>query len=99
MYVGRYELSVPTSGTRDRRLRGYLVSFARCPRVETDLGAASVQQHPNHCLFVTLDLATLRLIQVHESAQGGKLVACHRSETGHVVVTLQVAVLRQPVRG
>ena len=40
MYVGRYELSVPTSGTRDRRLRGYLVSFARCPRVETDLAAA-----------------------------------------------------------
>ena len=40
MYVGRYELSVPTSGTRDRRLRGYLVSFARCLRVETDLAAA-----------------------------------------------------------
>ena len=40
MYVGRYELSAPTSGTRDRRLRGYLVSFARCPRVETDLAAA-----------------------------------------------------------
>ena len=40
MYFGRYEPSVPTSGTRDRRLRGYLVSFARCPRVETDLAAA-----------------------------------------------------------
>ena len=40
MYVGRYELGVPTSGTRDRRLRGYLVSFARCPWVETDLAAA-----------------------------------------------------------
>ena len=40
MYVGRFELSVPTSGTRDRRLRGYRVSFARCPRVETDLAAA-----------------------------------------------------------
>ena len=43
MYVGRYELSAPTSGTRDRRLRGYLVSFARCPRVETDLAAAVSQ--------------------------------------------------------
>ena len=40
MYAGRCELNVPTSGTRDRRLRGYLVSFARCPRVETDLAAA-----------------------------------------------------------
>ena len=40
MYVRRCELSVPTSGTRDRRLRGYLVSFARCLRVETDLAAA-----------------------------------------------------------
>ena len=44
MYVGRYELSVPTSGTRDRRLRGYLVSFARCPRVETDLAARFTSQ-------------------------------------------------------
>ena len=43
MYVGRYELSAPTSGTRDRRLRGYLVSFARCPRVETDMAAAVSQ--------------------------------------------------------
>ena len=42
MYVGRYEPSVPTSGTRDRRLRGYLVSFARCSRVETDLAAAGL---------------------------------------------------------
>ena len=40
MYFGRYEPSVPTSGTRDSRLRGYLVSFVRCPRVETDLAAA-----------------------------------------------------------
>ena len=40
MYAGPCELNVPTSGTRDRRLRGYLVSFARCPRVETDLAAA-----------------------------------------------------------
>ena len=40
MYAGRCELQLPTSGTRDRRLRGYLVSFARCPRVETDLAAA-----------------------------------------------------------
>ena len=40
MYVGRYRPGVPTSGTRDRRLRGYLVSFARCLRVETDLAAA-----------------------------------------------------------
>ena len=40
MYVGRYRPGVPASGTRDRRLRGYLVSFARCPRVETDLAAA-----------------------------------------------------------
>ena len=40
MYAGRYGPSVPTGGTRDRRLRGYLVSFARCPRVETDLAAA-----------------------------------------------------------
>jgi hypothetical protein len=40
MYVGRCELNVPASGTRDRRLRGYLVSFARCPWVETDLAAA-----------------------------------------------------------
>ena len=40
MYVGRYRPGVPTSGTRDHRLRGYLVSFARCPRVETDLAAA-----------------------------------------------------------
>ena len=39
MYVGRYRSGVPTSGTRDRRLRGYRVSFARCPRVETDLAA------------------------------------------------------------
>ena len=36
-HPGRCELNVPTSGTRDRRLRGCLVSFARCPRVETDL--------------------------------------------------------------
>ena len=43
MYVGRYGPSVPTGGTRDRRLRGYLVSFARCPRVETDLAAAVSQ--------------------------------------------------------
>ena len=41
MYVGRYRPGVPASGTRDRRLRGYLVSFARCPRVETDLAAAA----------------------------------------------------------
>ena len=41
MYAGPCELNVPTSGTRDRRLRGYLVSFARCPRVETDLAAAA----------------------------------------------------------
>ena len=40
MYVGRYRPGVPASGTRDRRLRGYLVSFARCLRVETDLAAA-----------------------------------------------------------
>ena len=40
MYAGPCELNVPTSGTRDRRLRGYLVSFARSPRVETDLAAA-----------------------------------------------------------
>ena len=40
MYVGRYRPGVPASGTRDRRLRGYLVSFARCPQVETDLAAA-----------------------------------------------------------
>ena len=40
MYVGRYRPGVPASGTRDRRLRGYLVSSARCPRVETDLAAA-----------------------------------------------------------
>ena len=40
MYVGRCELNVPASGTRDRRLRGYVVSFARCLRVETDLAAA-----------------------------------------------------------
>ena len=40
MYAGPCELNVPTSGTRDRRLRGYLVSFARCPRVETGLAAA-----------------------------------------------------------
>ncbi len=40
MYAGRCELQLPTSGTRDRRLRGYLVSFARCPRVDTDLSAA-----------------------------------------------------------
>ena len=41
MYVGRYRPGVPASGTRDRRLRGYLVSFARCLRVETDLAAAA----------------------------------------------------------
>ena len=41
MYVGRYRPGVPASGTRDRRLRGYLVSSARCPRVETDLAAAA----------------------------------------------------------
>ena len=41
MYVGRYRPGVPASGTRDRRLRGYLVSFARCPRVETDLAATA----------------------------------------------------------
>eukprot|EP01046_Picozoa_sp_COSAG06_P112584 COSAG06_NODE_59256_length_274_cov_2.657143_1_plen_50_part_10 len=41
MYAGRCELQLPTSGTRDRRLRGYLVSFARCPLVETDLAAAA----------------------------------------------------------
>ena len=40
MHVGRYRPGVPASGTRDRRLRGYLVSFARCLRVETDLAAA-----------------------------------------------------------
>ena len=40
MYFGRYEHSVPTSGTRDRRVRGYRVSYVRCPRVETDLAAA-----------------------------------------------------------
>ena len=40
MYAGPCELNVPASGTRDRRLRGYLVSFARCPRVGTDLAAA-----------------------------------------------------------
>ena len=39
-HAGRCELDVPTSGTRNRRLRGCLVSFARCPRVETDLAAA-----------------------------------------------------------
>ena len=53
MYVGRYELSVPTSGTRDRRLRGYLVSFARCPRVETDLAAAVL------CSVLNLDQSIL----------------------------------------
>ena len=53
MYVGRYELSVPTSGTRDRRLRGYLVSFARCPRVETDLAAAVL------CYDLNLDQSIL----------------------------------------
>ena len=41
MYVERYRPGVPASGTRDRRLRGYLVSFARCPRVETDLAATA----------------------------------------------------------
>ena len=40
MYVGRYRPGVPTSGTRDHRLRGYLVSSVRLPRVETDLAAA-----------------------------------------------------------
>ena len=40
MYAGRYGPSLPTGGTRDHTLRGYLVSFARCPRVETDLAAA-----------------------------------------------------------
>ena len=35
MYARPCELNVPTSGTRDR------VSFARCPRVETDLAAAA----------------------------------------------------------
>ena len=40
MYAGRCELNVPTSGTRDRRLRVYLVRFVRRPRVETDLAAA-----------------------------------------------------------
>ena len=47
MYVGRYELSVPTSGTRDHRLRGYLVSFVRCPRVETDLAATVLPNYLN----------------------------------------------------
>jgi hypothetical protein len=40
MYVGRCELQLPTSGTREHRLRNYLVSSVRCPRVETDLAAA-----------------------------------------------------------
>jgi hypothetical protein len=40
MYVGRCELPLPTSGTRDPNLRDHLSSFARCPRVETDLAAA-----------------------------------------------------------
>jgi hypothetical protein len=39
MYVGRCELQLPTSGTRD--LRGHLLSFVRCPRLEADLGAAA----------------------------------------------------------
>ena len=41
MYVGRYRPGVPTSGTKDHRLRDHLVSSARCPRVETDLAAAA----------------------------------------------------------
>jgi hypothetical protein len=40
MYVGRCELQLPTSGTRDPNLRDHLFSFARCPRVETALAAA-----------------------------------------------------------
>ena len=53
MYVGRYGPSVPTGGTRDRRLRGYLVGFARCPRVETDLAAAVL------CSVLNLDQSIL----------------------------------------
>ena len=38
---------------RDHRLRGYLVSFARCPRVETDLAAAVLPFDLNlvQCVF------------------------------------------------
>ena len=50
MYARRCELNVLTSGTRGRRLRGYLVSFARCPWVETDLAAGYEYRIPTYRL-------------------------------------------------
>ena len=41
MYVGRYRPDVPTSDTRDPNPRDHLLSFVRCPRVETALAAAA----------------------------------------------------------
>ena len=64
MYAGPCELNVPTSGTRDRRLRGYLVSFARCPRVETDLAAPflSFILNLDQSILDAIDLAYLPVV-------------------------------------
>ena len=92
MYVGRYELSVPTSGTRDRRLRGYLVSFARCPRVETDLAAAVSQNDLNldQSILYIFPCQSIRLTQTEsqrpDGGRPGLAVSdsnLHAVKTGH----------------
>ena len=73
MYVGRYRPGVPASGTRDRRLRGYLVSFARCLRVETDLAAASVLNLVQSVLYI-FPCQSIRLTQTESQRPDGGLI-------------------------
>eukprot|EP01043_Picozoa_sp_COSAG02_P104469 COSAG02_NODE_40465_length_405_cov_0.869281_1_plen_118_part_01 len=90
MYAGPCELNAPTSGTRDRRLRGYLVSFARCPRVETDLAAAVL---PYNFEFRSIDFLynfpcqSIRLTQTESQRPPGLAVSdstriCAQSKLG-----------------
>ena len=76
MYVGRYRPGVPASGTRDRRLRGYLVSFARCLRVETDLAAAVLPSVLNldHSIFYIFPCQSIRLTQTESQRPDGGLI-------------------------
>ena len=89
MYVGRYRPGVPASGTRDRRLRGYLVSFARCLRVETDLAAAvlpSVLNLDQSIFYIFSPVMSVEgdervsgLVGMVSDVVGEALAAAHRS--------------------
>ena len=66
--TARTVLGVTTTLGTASTARGSTANIAAHGAATHSLGAASAQQQPNHCLFVTRDLPTLRPIQAHESA-------------------------------